>query len=50
MVGSLGVFIAGDLLTFYLVYALVSIPAYYLVAHDEDVRSRRAAPSIWRLR
>jgi formate hydrogenlyase subunit 3/multisubunit Na+/H+ antiporter MnhD subunit len=42
MVGSLGVFIAADLLTFYLVYALVSIPAYYLVAHDEDAPSRRA--------
>ena len=36
MAGSLGVFIAADLLTFYLVYALVSVPAYYLVAHDED--------------
>ena len=42
MVGSLGVFIAADVLTFYLVYALVSIPAYYLVAHDEDSASRRA--------
>jgi formate hydrogenlyase subunit 3/multisubunit Na+/H+ antiporter MnhD subunit len=42
MAGSLGVFIAADLLTFYLVYALVSIPAYYLVAHDEDAPSRRA--------
>ena len=42
MAGSLGVFIAADLLTFYLVYALVSIPAYYLVAHDEDAASRRA--------
>jgi len=42
MAGSLGVFIAGDLLTFYLVYALVSIPAYYLIAHDEDAASRRA--------
>ena len=42
MTGSLGVFIAADLLTFYLVYALVSIPAYYLVSHDEDARSRRA--------
>ena len=38
MAGSLGVFVAADLLTFYLVYALVSIPAYYLVAHDEDAR------------
>jgi len=42
MAGSLGVFIAADLLTFYFVYALVSIPAYYLVAHDEDASSRRA--------
>jgi formate hydrogenlyase subunit 3/multisubunit Na+/H+ antiporter MnhD subunit len=42
MAGSLGVFIAADLLTFYLVYALVSIPAYYLVAHDENSASRRA--------
>jgi len=42
LAGSLGVFIAADLLTFYLVYALVSIPAYYLIAHDEDVGSRRA--------
>jgi formate hydrogenlyase subunit 3/multisubunit Na+/H+ antiporter MnhD subunit len=42
MAGSLGVFIAADLLTFYLVYALVSIPAYYLVAHDETSSARRA--------
>jgi formate hydrogenlyase subunit 3/multisubunit Na+/H+ antiporter MnhD subunit len=42
MAGSLGVFIAADLLTFYLVYALVSIPAYHLVAHDEDAGSLRA--------
>jgi formate hydrogenlyase subunit 3/multisubunit Na+/H+ antiporter MnhD subunit len=42
MAGSLGVFIATDLLTFYLVYALVSVPAYYLVAHDEEAASRRA--------
>jgi formate hydrogenlyase subunit 3/multisubunit Na+/H+ antiporter MnhD subunit len=42
MAGSLGVFIAADLLTFYLAYALVSVPAYYLVAHDEDPASRRA--------
>jgi formate hydrogenlyase subunit 3/multisubunit Na+/H+ antiporter MnhD subunit len=42
MAGSLGVFIAADLLTFYLVYALVSVPAYYLVAHDEEPDSRRA--------
>ena len=42
MAGSLGVFIAADLLTFYLVYALVSVPAYYLVAHDEEASSLRA--------
>jgi formate hydrogenlyase subunit 3/multisubunit Na+/H+ antiporter MnhD subunit len=42
MVGSLGVFIAADLLTFYLVYALVSVPAYYLVAHDGEQSSLRA--------
>src|ERR1700733_13670536 len=42
MAGSLGVFIAADLLTFYLVYALVSVPAYYLVAHGEEPNSRRA--------
>ena len=42
MAGSLGVFIAADLLTFYLVYALVSVPAYHLVAHDEEPSSRRA--------
>ena len=42
MAGSLGVFIAADLLTFYVVYALVSIPAYYLVAHDEEAGSLRA--------
>jgi formate hydrogenlyase subunit 3/multisubunit Na+/H+ antiporter MnhD subunit len=42
MAGSLGVFVAADLLTFYLVYALVSVPAYCLVAHDEEPASRRA--------
>jgi formate hydrogenlyase subunit 3/multisubunit Na+/H+ antiporter MnhD subunit len=42
MAGSLGVFIAADVLTFYLVYALVSVPAYYLVAHDEESASIRA--------
>jgi formate hydrogenlyase subunit 3/multisubunit Na+/H+ antiporter MnhD subunit len=36
------VFITADLLTFYLVYALVSVPAYYLVAHDDEPASRRA--------
>ncbi len=42
MTGSLGVFVAADLLTFYLVYALVSIPAYVLVADGDSATSRRA--------
>ena len=42
LTGSLGVFIAADLLTFYFAYALVSIPAYYLIAQDEDAASKRA--------
>ncbi len=42
MAGSLGVFIAADLLTFYLVYALVSIPAYELVVRDGAPSSKRA--------
>lgn len=42
LTGSLGVFIAADLLTFFLVYALVSIPAFGLIAHDDDAASRRA--------
>jgi formate hydrogenlyase subunit 3/multisubunit Na+/H+ antiporter MnhD subunit len=42
MTGSLGVFIAADLLTFYLVYALVSIPAYGLIADDDAPASKRA--------
>jgi formate hydrogenlyase subunit 3/multisubunit Na+/H+ antiporter MnhD subunit len=36
------VFVAADLLTFYLVYALVSIPAYYLIAADDAAGSGRA--------
>lgn len=42
LVGSLGVFAAADLVGFYLVYALVSVPAYGLVAHDEDAAADRA--------
>ncbi len=42
LTGSLGVFVAGDLLTFYLVYALVSVPAYGLIAHDDSPTSVRA--------
>jgi formate hydrogenlyase subunit 3/multisubunit Na+/H+ antiporter MnhD subunit len=42
MIGSLGVFIAGDLVSFYLVYALVSIPAYGLFAFSDDAQNKRA--------
>jgi multicomponent Na+:H+ antiporter subunit A len=42
LAGSLGVFIAADLLGFYLVFALVSLPAYGLIAHDEEGAARRA--------
>ena len=42
LIGSLGVFIAADLLTFYLVYALVSIPAFGLIAHEDTPETSRA--------
>ena len=42
LTGSIGVFIAADLVTFYLVYALVSLPAYGLVAYEGTPGARRA--------
>jgi len=42
MIGSLGVFVADDLLSFYLVYALVSIPAYGMFAFDPSPATLRA--------
>jgi formate hydrogenlyase subunit 3/multisubunit Na+/H+ antiporter MnhD subunit len=42
MIGSLGVFVAADLISFYLVYALVSIPAYGLIAWEGLRNSKRA--------
>ncbi|MGZ5904648.1 MAG: complex I subunit 5 family protein [Reyranella sp.] len=43
LTGSLGVFIAADLLGFYLFFALVSLPAYGLIVHDdEDGTAQRA--------
>jgi formate hydrogenlyase subunit 3/multisubunit Na+/H+ antiporter MnhD subunit len=42
LAGSLGVFVAADLFSFYIAYALVSLPAWGLVAYDETVRTRRA--------
>lgn len=42
LAGSLGVFIAGDLVTFYFAFALVSLAAYGLVVHDATAQARRA--------
>lgn len=42
MTGSLGVFVAGDLVSFYLLYALVSLPAYGLFAFAAHESTRRA--------
>ncbi len=42
MTGSLGVFVAGDLVSFYLFYALVSIPAYGMFALGDDAKRKRA--------
>ncbi len=42
LAGSLGVFIAGDLVTFYFSFALVSLAAYGLVVQDATRRARRA--------
>ncbi|SFK35783.1 proton-conducting transporter membrane subunit [Methylocapsa palsarum] len=41
LMGSLGVFVASDLLTFFLAFALVSLPAYGLIIADDNA-SRRA--------
>lgn len=40
--GSLGVFVAADLLTFYLAFAAVSLAAFGLIVHDGTPRARRA--------
>jgi formate hydrogenlyase subunit 3/multisubunit Na+/H+ antiporter MnhD subunit len=40
--GSLGVFIAADLGTFYFAFAVVSLSAYGLVVHDRTAAARRA--------
>jgi formate hydrogenlyase subunit 3/multisubunit Na+/H+ antiporter MnhD subunit len=42
MTGNIGVFIAGDLVSFYLFYALVSIPAYGLFAFSDDGERKRS--------
>src|ERR1700747_754567 len=42
MIGNIGVFIAGDLVSFYLFYALASIPAYGLFAFCDNGERKRA--------
>jgi formate hydrogenlyase subunit 3/multisubunit Na+/H+ antiporter MnhD subunit len=42
LAGSLGVFIAADLVSFYLTYSVVSLAAYGLIVHDGTPISRRA--------
>ncbi|MBS1222783.1 MAG: hypothetical protein H6R23_2403 [Proteobacteria bacterium] len=42
LTGSLGVFVAADLFTFYLTFALLSLAAYGLVVFDGTPRARRA--------
>jgi formate hydrogenlyase subunit 3/multisubunit Na+/H+ antiporter MnhD subunit len=42
LTGSLGVFVAADLITFYLAYGLVSLAAFGLIAHDGTAFARRA--------
>jgi formate hydrogenlyase subunit 3/multisubunit Na+/H+ antiporter MnhD subunit len=42
LTGSLSVFIAADLVSFYLTYSIVSLAAYGLIVHDGESASRRA--------
>ena len=47
LTGSLGVFITADLLGFYLVFALVSLPAYGLIVHDDDDAAAQRAGGVY---
>jgi formate hydrogenlyase subunit 3/multisubunit Na+/H+ antiporter MnhD subunit len=42
LTGSVGVFMAADLVSFYLVFSMVSLAAYGLVVHDSTPRARWA--------
>lgn len=42
MTGSLGVFVAADLIGFLTMYALASLPAYGMVTHDGTLPAKRA--------
>jgi hydrogenase-4 component B len=43
LTGSMGVFLAADLVTFYLFFTIVSLAAYGLVAHDGHAQAKAAA-------
>jgi len=42
LIGNIGVFITADLASFYLAFALVSVPAYGLLVHDATPKTQRA--------
>jgi formate hydrogenlyase subunit 3/multisubunit Na+/H+ antiporter MnhD subunit len=42
LAGNIGVFIAADLVSFYLTYSVVSLAAWGLIVHDGTLASRRA--------
>jgi formate hydrogenlyase subunit 3/multisubunit Na+/H+ antiporter MnhD subunit len=42
LAGSLGVFLAADIFTFYIAFSMVSLAAWGLVAHDDTAQARRA--------
>ena len=42
LIGSMGIFMAADLASFLVCYALVSLPAYGLITHDPEAGPRRA--------
>jgi formate hydrogenlyase subunit 3/multisubunit Na+/H+ antiporter MnhD subunit len=42
LTGSIGIFLAADIASFLLFYALVSLPAYGMIIHDGSQSSRRA--------
>src|SRR4029077_19753985 len=42
LIGNIGVFITADLPSFYLAFALVSVPAYGLLVHDATPKTQRA--------
>jgi multicomponent Na+:H+ antiporter subunit A len=42
LTGSVGIFMADDLVGFYLLFALASLPAWGLIAHDDTPQAERA--------